>query len=66
MSSERLLKIGDVAALLGVTTQTLRNWTNSGYMDAIIGKGGHRRFRSSEVERLMELKEKENKIKKNF
>jgi len=36
MSSERLLKIGDVAALLGVTTQTLQNWTNSGYMDAII------------------------------
>jgi len=40
MSSEQLLKIGDVATLLGVTTQTLRNWTNSGYMDAIIGKGG--------------------------
>ncbi len=64
MSSERLLKIGDVAPLLGVTTQNLRNWTNSGYMDAIIGKGGHRRFRRSEVERLMELKERENNIKK--
>ena len=51
MNSERLLKIGDVATLLGVTTQTLGNWMNSGYMNAIIGKGGHRRFRSSEVER---------------
>ncbi len=58
------MKIGDVATLLGVTTQTLRNWTNSGYIDAIIGKGGHRRFRSSEVERLMELKEKESNFKK--
>ena len=64
MSSERLLKIEDVATLLGTTTQTLRNWTNSGYMNAIIGKGGHRRFRSSEVERLMELKERESIIKK--
>ena len=57
MNSERLLKIGDVAGLLGVTTQTLRNWTNSGYINAIVGKGGHRRFRVSDVERIMELKE---------
>ena len=40
MGSEQLHKIGNVATLLGVTTQTLRNWTNSGYMDVIIGKGG--------------------------
>ena len=56
MSSEQLHKIGNVATLLGVTTQTLRNWTNSGYMDVIIGKGGHRCFRRSEVERIMEMK----------
>ena len=42
MNSEQLHKIGNVATLLGVTTQTLRNWTNSGYMDVIIGKSGHR------------------------
>lgn len=64
MSSEQLLKIGDVATLLGVTTQTLRNWTNSGHIDVIIGKGGHRRFRRSEVERIMELNERESNIKK--
>lgn len=64
MNSEQLLKIGGVANDLGVTTQTLRNWTNSGYMDAVIGKGGHRRFRRSKVERLMELKERESSIKK--
>ena len=33
MNSEYLLKIGDVAPLLGVTTQTLRNWTNNDYMN---------------------------------
>jgi len=63
MKSVRLLKIGDVAELLGVTTQTLRNWTNSEYMNAIIGKGGHRRFKSSEKERMMELKENNITIK---
>ncbi len=63
MNSERLLKIGDVAGLLGVTTQTLRNWTNRGYMNTIIGKGGHRRFKVSEEERIMELKENDNTIK---
>ena len=63
MNSECLLKIGDVAALLGVTTQSLRIWTNSGHMNAIIGKGGHRRFRSSEVERIMELEKSEIKTK---
>ena len=31
MSTERLLKIGDTAGILGVTTQTLRNWTNGKY-----------------------------------
>ena len=66
MCSERLLKIGDVTTLLGVTTQTLRNWANNGYMDAIIGKGGHRIFRRGDVERLMELKERESPIKKCF
>ena len=33
-------------------------------MDVVIGKGGHRRFRLSDVERLMELKEREDNVKK--
>ena len=54
-----MLRIGDVVELLGAITQTPRNWTNNGYMNFIIGKGGHCRFRNSEVERIMELKERE-------
>jgi excisionase family DNA binding protein len=45
----------EVATLLGVTPQTLRNWSNEGYIEAIVGKGGHRRFKWSEVKRLMHL-----------
>ncbi len=63
MNSGRLLRIGDVAEILGVTTQILRNWCNSGYINAIVGRGGHRRFMVSEVERIMEVngKKSENK-----
>jgi len=37
------------ATLLGVTSQTFRNWSNEGYIQAIIGKGGQRRFKLSEA-----------------
>ena len=66
MNPKRLLKIGEAAGLLGVTTQTLRNWTNNGYMNAIIRKGGHRRFRISNVKRMMEIKENDTTSKKRF
>ncbi|MHA1321923.1 MAG: IS607 family transposase [Candidatus Helarchaeota archaeon] len=45
----------EAATFLGVTPQTLRNWSNEGYIEAIVGKGGHRRFKWSEVKRLMHL-----------
>ncbi|GAH41631.1 unnamed protein product [marine sediment metagenome] len=63
MNSERLLRIGVVAEILGVTAQTLRNWCKSGYINAIVGRGGHRRFMVSEVERIMEMNGKENENK---
>jgi putative resolvase len=43
----------EVSTLLGVTPQTLRNWSNEGYIQAVVGKGGQRRFNLSEVRRLM-------------
>jgi len=55
MVMDKLLRMQEVATLLGVTPQTLRNWSNEGYIEAIVGKGGHRRFKWSEVKRLMHL-----------
>jgi putative resolvase len=55
MVVEKLLRMKEAATLLGVTPQTLRNWSNGGYVEAIVGKGGHRRFKWSEVKRLMHL-----------
>lgn len=55
MITDKLLRMREVATLLGVTPQTLRTWSNEGYIEAVKGKGGHRRFKRSEVRRLMQL-----------
>ena len=48
-ASERLLKMDEAAALLGVTTQTLRNWDKSGKLKAVRTDGGHRRFKEADI-----------------
>ena len=53
MIPDQLLRMKDVSTLLGVTPQTLRNWSNEGYVQAVVGKGGQRRFKLSEIRRLM-------------
>ncbi len=55
MIPDKLLRMKQAATLLGITPQTLRTWSNEGYIEAIVGKGGHRRFKWSEVKRLMHL-----------
>jgi predicted site-specific integrase-resolvase len=53
MIPDKLLRMKDVSTLLGVTPQTLRNWSNNGYIQVVVGKGGQRRFKLSEVRRLL-------------
>jgi len=55
MISEKLLRMKEVTQLLNVTSQTLRHWSKEGFLTAIRGKGGHRRFKLSEVRRFMKL-----------
>ncbi|NVM31559.1 MAG: hypothetical protein HWN65_22165 [Candidatus Helarchaeota archaeon] len=45
MITDKLLRMKEAAILLGVKPQTLRNWSNGGYIDAIMGKKGHHRFK---------------------
>lgn len=47
--NEDLLWIGEAAALLGVSPETVRNWTNAGKLAAVVTPGGHRRYRRSDV-----------------
>lgn len=46
------LSIGEFAKAIGKTTQTVRNWDNSGYLKpAKIGLGGHRYYTQEQVDR---------------
>ena len=53
MISDKLLRMKELSTLLGITPQTLHNWSNNGYIQAVIGKDGQCRFKLSEIRRLM-------------
>lgn len=52
--AERLLTPGEVAQLFGVDPKTVARWSDAGKLDALRTLGGHRRYRLSEVEALLE------------
>jgi excisionase family DNA binding protein len=45
---------GEVAALFGVTPQTVARWARDGKLTVIRTPGGHHRYRESEVRALRE------------
>ena len=48
----------EVARIFGVNAKSVTRWARTGKLSAIRTLGGHRRFRRSDVERLMaELEE---------
>jgi excisionase family DNA binding protein len=49
---ERLLSIGEVAKLLGLSVDVVRSLTETGQLKAVRTGGGHRRYRPEEVERF--------------
>jgi len=52
--------IGKVAEFFGVTTQSIRDWTRQGRLEAIRTFGGHRRYSLEEIENKLGI-ENENK-----
>ncbi len=48
-----MLTPGEVAALFRVDPKTVTRWAKAGKLTAIRTLGGHRRYRSSEVHRLL-------------
>jgi excisionase family DNA binding protein len=50
---DRLLSPAQVAPLFGVASRTLTRWARLGKLTAVRTVGGHRRFRESEVWRLL-------------
>jgi excisionase family DNA binding protein len=53
--SEVLLKPAEVAKLFRVDPKTVTRWAKSGKLTAIRTLGGHRRYRKSEVDSLLNL-----------
>lgn len=51
--SDLLLTPADVAARFGVDPKTVTRWANAGKITSMRTLGGHRRFSSDEVDRLM-------------
>lgn len=48
-----LLAVGDAAAALGVSVDTLRRWERAGRISALRTPTGHRRFRREDLDQLL-------------
>ena len=53
-TSEVLLTPSEVAALFRVDPKTVTRWAKAGKLTSIRTLGGHRRYRESEVQALLE------------
>jgi len=53
MTDDRLIGIAEAARTLGVNRRTLRIWTTEGRFPCVKTPGGHRRFRISDVTRMV-------------
>lgn len=51
---EHLLTPAEVAAMFRVDPKTVTRWAQAGKLTAIRTLGGHRRYRASEVNRLLD------------
>ena len=60
---DKLLTIGQVSEALGVSDETLRNWDRDGSLPSVKTKGGHRRWRQSDVDNFMGIPEEDNSEK---
>ena len=50
---DKLLTLKETEKLLNVSKSTLQRWDNSGKLKAIRTEGGHRRYKQSDIERLI-------------
>lgn len=57
MSEDEYLPIGEAAALIGVSVDTLRRWEREERIKALRLPTGHRRFKRSDIEALIREKE---------
>jgi excisionase family DNA binding protein len=54
MAEYDLLTPGEVAVMFRVNPKTVTRWARAGKISAVRTLGGHRRFRASEIRRVLE------------
>ena len=57
MPREKLLTISQAAERLGVHQNTLRGWADRGLVPVVMLPSGYRRFRPSDIQRIIEQME---------
>jgi excisionase family DNA binding protein len=55
-TEDKLLKPGEVAAIMRVDPKTVTRWAKAGKITYITTPGGHKRFRESEVRKILDGK----------
>jgi len=60
---DKLLTIGQVSEILGVSDETLRNWDRDGSLPSVKTKGGHRRWRKSDVDKFIGTPKEDASVK---
>jgi len=60
---DKVFSIAEAAQYLGVLPLTLRNWEKRGKISPFRTVGGHRRFKKSELDRIMNGAKPEYKLK---
>jgi len=58
-SVEKFINIGQVSKIIGVNVQTVRRWDKENKIRSIRTPGGHRRYRLSDIEKLINMEEKQ-------
>ena len=54
MAENELLTPGEVATMFRVDPKTVTRWARAGKISAVRTLGGHRRFRASEIRRILD------------
>ena len=54
MAEHELLTPSEVAVMFRVNPKTVTRWARAGRISAVRTLGGHRRFRASEIRRILE------------
>lgn len=62
---DRLLTLEEASETLGVHPDTLRRWDNSGKFHSIKTKGGHRRYKKSQIDEFLQNEAQETNQNKN-